>query len=112
MHLDPDPERDQFPQATQSENTNLVFFKTVDLSGKIYTDQTGRFPVTSSKGNKYILVAYHYDSNKIHAEPLKTGSGLDLTSTNQKLHSMLTNRGLIPHLRILDNECPIVLKHL
>ena len=30
-------------QATQSENTNRVFFKTVDLSGKIYTDQTGIF---------------------------------------------------------------------
>ena len=40
MHLDPDPEHDQFPQATQSENTNLVFFKTVDLSGKLDTYQT------------------------------------------------------------------------
>ena len=60
MHTDSDLEHDQFPQATQSENTNLVFFKTFDLSGKMYTDQTGRFPVTSRKGNKYILVAYHY----------------------------------------------------
>ena len=80
MHSDPYPEHDQFPQATQSENTNIVFFKTVDLSEKIYTDQTGRFPVTSSKGNKYSLVAYHFDSNTIHTEPLKTRSGLDLTA--------------------------------
>ena len=111
MHPDPDPEHHQLLQATQLENTNLVFFKTVDISGKIYTDQTGRFPVTSSKGNKYILVAYHFDSNTIHAEPLKTRSGLDLTSAYQKLHSLLTNRGLRPHLHILDNECPNVLKH-
>ena len=110
MYLDPDPEQYQFPQATQSENTNLVFFKTVDLSGKIYTDQTGRFPVTSIRGNKYILVAYHFDSNTIHAEPLKTRSGLDLTTAYQKLHSLLTNRGLRPQLHILDNECPNVLK--
>ena len=34
MHSDPYPEHDQFPQATHSENTNLIFFKTVDLSGK------------------------------------------------------------------------------
>ena len=54
---EPDPEQDQFPQSTQSVITNLVFFKTVDLSGKIYTDQTGRIPVSSSKGNTYILVA-------------------------------------------------------
>ena len=109
MHPEPEPEQDQFPQSTQSEDTNLVIFKTVDLSGKIYTDQTGRLPVTSSKGNKYILVAYHYDSNTIHAEPLRTRSGLDLTKSYQKLHSLLTNRGLRPHLHILDNECPNVL---
>ena len=35
MHSEPDPENDQFPQATQSENTNLVFFKIGYLSGKI-----------------------------------------------------------------------------
>ena len=103
MHPDPDPEQDQFPQATQSENSNLVFFKTVDLSVKIYTDQTGKFPVASSRSNNYILVAYHFDSNTIHAEPLKTRSGLDLTTAYQKLQSLLTNRGLRPHLHILDN---------
>ena len=79
MHSEPDLEQDQLPQSNQSENTNLVFFKIVDLSGKYYTDQTGRFPFTSSKGNKYILAAYHYDSNTIHAEPLKKRSGLNLT---------------------------------
>ena len=72
-------------------------------TGKFYTDQTGRFPVTSSKGNKYILVAYHYDSNTIHAEPLKKISGLDLNTSYQKLHSLLTNRGLKPNLHILEN---------
>ena len=103
MHPEPDPEHDQPPQSTQSEHTNLVFFKTLDVSGKIYTDQTRSFPVTSSKGNTYILVTYHYDSNTIHAEPLKTRSGLDITDAYQKLHSLLTNRGLRPHLHILEN---------
>ena len=110
MHPDPDPYQDQFPQATQSENTNLVFSKTVDLSGKVYTYQTGRFSVTSIRGNKYILVAYNFDSNTIHTELLKTRSGLELTTEYQKLHSLLTNRGLRPHLHILDNECPNVIQ--
>ena len=112
MHPDPDPEQDQFPQAIQSENPDIVFFKTVDLSGKIYTYQTGSFPITSSRVNKYILFAYHFDSNTIHAEPLKTRSGLDLTTAYQKLHSLLTNRGLRPHPHILDNECPNVLQKI
>ena len=94
----------------QSENTNLVFFKTVDLTGNNYADQTERLPVISSKGNKYILVSYHYESNTIHVEPLKTKSVLDLTTAYQKIHSLLTNRGLKPHTHILDNECPNVLK--
>ena len=76
----------------------------------MYTDQTGRLPVTYSKGNEYILVAYHYDPNNIHAEPLKTHSGLELKTTYHKLHSLLTNRGLKPSIHILDNECPNVLK--
>ena len=82
----------------------------MDLSRKIYTDQTGRLPVTSSKGNKYILVAYHYKSNTIHAEPLKTRSGLDLTAAYQKIHRLLNKWGLRPHLHILDNECPNFLR--
>ena len=105
-----DPEQDQFPPSTQSEDTNLVFLETVDLTGTFYTDQTGRFPVTSNKGNKYILISYHYESNTIHAKPLKTRSGLYLTTAYQKLNSLLTNRGLIPHLHILENKCPNVLK--
>ena len=81
----------------------------MDLSGTFYTEKIGRFPVTSSKGNKYILVAYHYDSNTIHTEPLKTRSGLDLTAAYQKLHILFTNRYLRPNLHILENDCPNVL---
>ena len=56
------------------------------------------------------MVAYHYYSNTIHAEPLKTRTGLELKTAYHKLHSLLTNRGLKPSLHIMDNECPNVLK--
>ena len=75
----------------------------MDLTEKNHTDQTVRLPVTSSKGNKCILVAYNYDSNTIHADPLKTRSRLDLKTAYQKLHSLLANRGLKPSLHILYN---------
>ena len=58
----------------------------------------------------YILVAYHYDSNTIHAEPLKTRTGLELKTAYHKLHNLLTNRGLKPSLHILGNKCPNVIK--
>ena len=82
----------------------------MDLIGKIYTDQTGRFPITSRKGNEYILVDYHYNSNTIHARPLKTRTGLELKSVYHKVHTFLTKKGSQPSLHILDNEFPNVLK--
>ena len=39
---------------------------------RLYTDDTGRFPVRSRSGNQYIMVAYHCDSNAILACPFKT----------------------------------------
>jgi len=56
-----------------------------DAVGKIYTDQTGRFLVKHTRGNKYILVAYNYDSNTILAEPLKTRTGPDLLAAYTKI---------------------------
>ena len=61
-------------------------------------------------GNKYIIVAYHYDSNTIHVELLNKWSGLDLKTAYHKLHSLLTNRGLKHSLHILDNECSNIFK--
>lgn len=52
--------------------THDIYMKIEDQIGKIYTDQTGRFPVTSTCGNKYTLVAYDYNSNTINAGPIKT----------------------------------------
>ena len=73
------------------------------MQNKIYTDQTGQFPVTSSKGNKYIIVAFEADSNSIMAEPIKSRKASELTTVYAKIHKMLTSRGLKPTLHILDN---------
>jgi hypothetical protein len=51
---------------------NNEFLHTFQPMGQIYTDQTGRFPVTSSGGNKYIMLLYNYDSNSIATELMKS----------------------------------------
>ena len=48
---------------------------TVDETHKIYTDQTGKFLIMFSQGNKYIIIMYLYDSNEILASPLNSRSG-------------------------------------
>ena len=35
-----------------TETTHIIFAD--KKMGRVYTDQTGRFPITSSKGNKYV----------------------------------------------------------
>ena len=90
--------------------SHFAFFKIVLISGTVYSDQTGRFPHTSSRGTKYIMIFYDYDSNAILAEPLKSRSGSELLRAFSKLHQHLTDRGLRPSLQILDNECPAQLK--
>jgi hypothetical protein len=65
------------PYLDQGIKTQYVYAATID-AGQIYTDQTGRFPVVSSKGNKYIMILYDYDSNAILAQPIKDRTAPEL----------------------------------
>ena len=51
-----------------------VYTKVLDireLEETIYTDQTGKFPITSRSGKKYIMVMVPIDRNAILVSPMK-----------------------------------------
>jgi hypothetical protein len=73
-----DPYKDQ----DHGIKTQYIYAATID-AGQIYTDQTGRFPVVLSKGNKYIMVLYDYDSNAILAHPIKNRTAPELLKAFQ-----------------------------
>ena len=75
-----------------------------EKTAKIYSDQTGKFPFTSSRGFKYLIIVYDYDSNAILYEKLKTKAATELTAAWTKLHKRLATGGSKPELCILDNE--------
>jgi hypothetical protein len=75
-----------------------------------YSDQTGKFPVQSSRGHNYVMVLYDYDSNSILSSPTKTRQASKLTNTWETLYSQLQLNGYAPELHILDNECSDELK--
>jgi hypothetical protein len=79
-------------------------------TGAIASDQTGRFPVTSSQGMKYLIVIYDYDSNAIFAEPLINRTAKEILRAYTKIHTLLVSRGLRPQLQRLDNEASTILK--
>ena len=97
----------------QGDRTHALYAATISYNqptGKLYTNLTGRFPVQSSRGNKYILVAYNYDSNSIHVRPLKSRHDSDTIKAYQDIYDMLKQRGHKPQLHWLDNEASKALK--
>ena len=93
-----------------SVRSNLVTFKTCDHASIIATDQTGRFPTKSSKGNQYIMIAHVSDPNLILAQPLKNRSAKSLLEGYTQLYNRLEEKGLAPLIQICDNECPAALR--
>ena len=94
-------------------HTHVLYAATISYNqptGKLFTNLTGRFPVQSSRGHKYILVAYNFDSNSIHVRPLKSRHDNDTIKAYEEIYSMLTQQGLKPQLHWLDNEASRALK--
>ena len=92
--------------------TKMALLNSIKVTGKISTDQTGYFPVNSSRGRKYLMVLYDHDSNAIITEPLKLCSEHKLICAYSALHNHLSNRGLTPHVQMINNECPSGLKQV
>ena len=104
---------DAFPKSDDKNvKTNEVLFKLFETSetGITYTDQTGRFPYRSSRGNEYIMVAYHYDANVILLQPIKNRQATTLTTAWEIIHDRLVTAGVAPKSYIMDNECSADLK--
>ena len=92
------------PQLQPNKRTHHIYASVIDLTTQISTDLTGRFPVTSSRGNKYVMVLYCYDSNAILTEPMKSRAESEHLRAFNKLHQFLVDRGFRPEFQRLDNE--------
>jgi len=77
---------------------------------KSFSDQTGRFPVPSSRGNNYVFVLYHQDTNTIHTMAIPNRKAATIRNAWETTHKMLIHQGHPPDLHILDNECSQDLK--
>jgi hypothetical protein len=86
----------------------MLFDKTTLI--KSYSDQTGRFPIPSSRGNHYIFVLYHHDTNSIHAEAIPNRQAASIRTDWETIHKTLVRHGHPLNLHILDNECSQELK--
>ena len=72
----------------------------------MFSDKTGKFPIPSIRGNKYVLVMFVEDANSILAEPLKSRSEQDIVNTMVKLHTYLTDRGFNLKIQVWTTSAP------
>ena len=102
-------EENEVPAGPTKSKTRTIFSRTYDLHDdlqrKMYTDQTGKFPITSYRGNQYIMVLVELDGNAIMVEPMKKRNSGEMVRAYNVLVSRLKARGLAPKMHILDNEC-------
>ena len=84
--------------------THHLFAECFAATGKIFTDQTGRFPFVSTAGMTDMLVLYDYDSSYIHVEAMPSRTGYQIQLAYERAHKLLCSRGLRPQLQRLDNE--------
>jgi hypothetical protein len=89
-----------------------VYLMVFDATKKsMFSDQTGKFPITSAQGNKYIMVAVELDGNYIDGKPIQSRKANSLTKAYQAIFQRWKATGVIcPNWHILDNEAPEELK--
>jgi hypothetical protein len=62
------------PQEPHNTCTHFVFMAIYTINGNVFTDQTGRFPITSNCSQAYVVVFYIFDANAIQSVPIKNCS--------------------------------------
>ena len=71
---------------------------------KLYTDDTGRFPIHARSGNQYIMIAYHFDANRILAKPFSSRKETHRLLAYENIMQQLTDNRLMVDLQILDKK--------
>ena len=79
---------------------------------KLYTDDTGRFPVCSRSGNQYIIIAYHCDSNAIIATPFKSRADKHRLLAYGSIMQRLKDRNMLLELQKLYNKASTEYKRI
>jgi hypothetical protein len=89
--------------------SNQIFIKVHPIS-RLYTDNTGCFPVKARSGNQYEIIAYHANGNLILQQAFKSRNDCHCIAANNSIMTRLAARGLAVNLQILDNEASAAYK--
>ena len=58
---------EEVPQLPNNDHSHHAYITIINLEGKLYSEQSGHFPITSNCGNCYVVIFYAVDGNYIKA---------------------------------------------
>ena len=93
------------PPPSIATPSNQFYITTQPLS-KLFTDDTGRFPVRAHSGNQYVMIAFHADGNLILQQAFKTKRDRHGIAAYNAIMTHLASRGLSVDLQILHLTKP------
>eukprot|EP00804_Cyclotella_cryptica_P023186 CCRYP_000381-RA/>CCRYP_000381-RA protein AED:0.13 eAED:0.11 QI:0/0/0/1/0.33/0.25/4/0/1130 len=82
----------------------------VNIHDNLYSDQTGKFPHISSRGNRYHMILYHVNSNSIWVEAPKNRSEGEIIFARTLALQRMKVCDLAPTRQVLDNEASAAYK--
>ena len=80
------------PQLPLNDKTNMVFMTMLDIEGQLFTDQTGCFPISSNRGNNYIVILYAFDTNYIKSYPIKSRHSTKILKAYKEVYRFLQHQ--------------------
>lgn len=102
----PPPEDHCSPLDSNTDPT--LTLSVIDLAAapqhRIHLDATGRFPIPSTSGTQYYLVAYEEASNFIHVAPMPDRGNAAYDLATRDILSTFRSGGNLPPLLRVDNE--------
>ena len=93
-------EAEETPKAKEHDIHIMVY----DPKEVMYTDQTGKFPHMSSRGNKYTMVLTEIDTNSIWVEAMKNKTEGEMILARRRALARMKRCGILPKKQVLDNE--------
>ena len=85
---------------------NYICYAIIDPKESVisYMDLMGWFPRKLLRGNKSMLLGYHYDANYIRAILIKNRRGATIIEAWEKLYLDFKKAGAAPQTYVLDNK--------
>ena len=108
--IEPSKEVIEEENNNQHEKKYDILTSSYDMKKIVYTYQTGKFPHSSSRGNKYHMIIPDIYRNSTWMDPINYLTEVETILGRARALKLMKLCGIIPKNQVLNNESPGVYK--